>query len=105
VREGFDQVGLAGAGRAGDGQVLRPPEPLQGGQGVLGGGRDGAVVLAPGREGLPGRESGGAAALGAGGRDNGAPKLLPHIHPNYYAAFVRDPDGHNIEFVCHREGA
>lgn len=43
-----------------------------------------------------------AAALGAGGRDNGAPKLLPHIHPNYYAAFVRDPDGHNIEFVCHQ---
>ena len=43
-----------------------------------------------------------AAALAAGGRDNGAPKLLPHIHPNYYAAFVRDPDGHNIEFVCHQ---
>jgi catechol 2,3-dioxygenase-like lactoylglutathione lyase family enzyme len=42
-----------------------------------------------------------AAALAAGGRDSGAPKLLPHIHPNYYAAFVRDPDGHNIEFVCH----
>ena len=50
-------------------------------------------------------EAGHRAALGAGGRDNGAPKMLPHIHPNYYAAFVRDPDGHNIEFVCHREGA
>jgi len=47
-------------------------------------------------------EASHTAALGAGGRDNGAPKLLPHIHPNYYAAFVRDPDGHNIEFVCHR---
>jgi catechol 2,3-dioxygenase-like lactoylglutathione lyase family enzyme len=46
-------------------------------------------------------DAGHAAALAAGGRDNGAPKLLPHIHPNYYAAFVRDPDGHNIEFVCH----
>lgn len=46
-----------------------------------------------------------AAALAAGGRDNGAPKPLPHIHPNYYAAFVRDPDGHNIEFVCHRGDA
>jgi len=42
-----------------------------------------------------------AAALAAGGHDNGSPKLLPHIHPNYYAGFVRDPDGHNIEFVCH----
>jgi catechol 2,3-dioxygenase-like lactoylglutathione lyase family enzyme len=41
------------------------------------------------------------AALAAGGRDNGAPGLRPHYHPNYYAAFVRDPDGHNIEAVCH----
>lgn len=42
------------------------------------------------------------AALAAGAADNGAPKLLTHIHPHYYAGFVRDPDGHNIEFVCHR---
>jgi catechol 2,3-dioxygenase-like lactoylglutathione lyase family enzyme len=41
------------------------------------------------------------AALAAGGRDNGAPGLRPHYHPNYYAAFVRDPDSHNIEAVCH----
>ena len=41
------------------------------------------------------------AALGAGGRDNGAPGLRPHYHPNYYGAFVLDPDGHNIEAVCH----
>jgi catechol 2,3-dioxygenase-like lactoylglutathione lyase family enzyme len=40
------------------------------------------------------------AALAAGGRDNGAPGLRPHNHPNYYAAFVLDPDGHNIEAVC-----
>jgi catechol 2,3-dioxygenase-like lactoylglutathione lyase family enzyme len=43
-----------------------------------------------------------AAALAAGGRDNGAPGLRPHYHPNYYAAFVLDPDGHRIEAVCHR---
>ncbi|MDP3660479.1 VOC family protein [Phenylobacterium sp.] len=42
-----------------------------------------------------------AAALAAGGRDNGAPGLRPHYHPNYYGAFVRDPDGHNVEAVCH----
>jgi catechol 2,3-dioxygenase-like lactoylglutathione lyase family enzyme len=42
-----------------------------------------------------------AAALGAGGRDNGAPGLRPHYHPEYYGAFVLDPDGHNIEAVCH----
>ncbi len=42
-----------------------------------------------------------AAALGAGGRDNGAPGPRPHYHANYYGAFVLDPDGHNIEAVCH----
>ena len=41
------------------------------------------------------------AAIAAGGRDNGAPGLRPHYHPNYYAAFVFDPDGTNIEAVSH----
>ena len=41
------------------------------------------------------------AALGAGARDNGAPGLRPQYHPNYYGAFVLDPDGHNVEAVCH----
>ena len=41
------------------------------------------------------------AALAAGGKDNGAPGLRPQYHPNYYGAFVLDPDGHNIEAVCH----
>ena len=40
-------------------------------------------------------------ALAAGGRDNGAPGPRPHYHANYYGAFVLDPDGHNIEAVCH----
>ncbi|HEX3499775.1 MAG TPA: VOC family protein [Stellaceae bacterium] len=42
-----------------------------------------------------------AAALGAGGRDYGAPGLRPRYHANYYGAFVIDPDGHRIEAVCH----
>jgi catechol 2,3-dioxygenase-like lactoylglutathione lyase family enzyme len=42
-----------------------------------------------------------AAALAAGARDNGGPGLRPHYHANYYAAFVRDADGNNIEAVCH----
>ncbi len=42
-----------------------------------------------------------AAAMAAGGTDNGPPGLRPHYHANYYAAFVHDPDGHNIEAVCH----
>lgn len=41
------------------------------------------------------------AALAAGGRDNGEPGLREHYHSNYYGAFVIDPDGHNIEAVCH----
>lgn len=45
-----------------------------------------------------------AAALAAGGRCNGAPGLRPHYHPDYYGAFVLDPDGHNIEAVCHLPG-
>ena len=42
-----------------------------------------------------------AAALAAGGRDNGPPGLRAIYHPNYYGAFVLDPDGHNIEAVVH----
>lgn len=42
-----------------------------------------------------------AAALAAGGRDNGAPGIRERYHPDYYAAFVLDPDGMNVEAVCH----
>ncbi len=42
-----------------------------------------------------------AAAIAAGARDNGAPGLRPHYHPDYYGAFVFDPDGLNVEAVCH----
>ena len=45
-----------------------------------------------------------AAALAAGARDNGPPGLRAHYHPGYYGAFVLDPDGHNIEAVCHGAG-
>ncbi|NRA99064.1 MAG: VOC family protein [Rhodobacteraceae bacterium] len=41
------------------------------------------------------------AAIAAGAKDNGRPGLRPQYHPNYYAAYVLDPDGHNIEAVCH----
>ncbi len=42
-----------------------------------------------------------AAALAAGGTDNGAPGPRPHYHENYYGAFVHDADGNNVEAVCH----
>jgi catechol 2,3-dioxygenase-like lactoylglutathione lyase family enzyme len=44
-----------------------------------------------------------AAALGAGAQDDRPPALLPQIHARYFAAFVLDPDGHKVEFVCHAE--
>jgi catechol 2,3-dioxygenase-like lactoylglutathione lyase family enzyme len=44
-----------------------------------------------------------AAAMAAGGTDNGAPGPRPHYHANYYGAFVIDPEGHNLEAVCHTE--
>jgi catechol 2,3-dioxygenase-like lactoylglutathione lyase family enzyme len=52
----------------------------------------------------PGRKAVDAfhrAALAAGARDNGAPGLRPHYHPNYYAAFVVDPEGYRLEAVTH----
>jgi predicted lactoylglutathione lyase len=42
-----------------------------------------------------------AAAIAAGGKDNGGPGPRPHYHKDYYAAFVYDPDGNNVEAVCH----
>jgi hypothetical protein len=46
-------------------------------------------------------EFGQEQAIAAGGRDHGPPGLRPHYHPHYYRAFVLDPDGHNVEAVCH----
>ena len=42
-----------------------------------------------------------AAAIAAGAQDHGAPGMRPHYHPGYYGAFVIDPDGNNLEAVCH----
>lgn len=42
-----------------------------------------------------------AVAIANGGRDEGAPGLRPHYHPNYYGAYVRDPDGNKLQAVCH----
>jgi catechol 2,3-dioxygenase-like lactoylglutathione lyase family enzyme len=45
------------------------------------------------------------AAMASGGKDNGKPGPRPHYGPNYYAAFVKDPEGNNIEVVCYARGA
>jgi catechol 2,3-dioxygenase-like lactoylglutathione lyase family enzyme len=64
----------------------------------LGGGHVHVAFLASSRAGV---DAFYRAALAAGGKDNGPPGLRPHYHANYYGAFVLDPDGHNIEAVCH----
>jgi catechol 2,3-dioxygenase-like lactoylglutathione lyase family enzyme len=46
-----------------------------------------------------------AAALAAGGTDEGRPGIREHYHPNYYGAYVRDPDGNKICVVCHHAAA
>ncbi len=43
-----------------------------------------------------------SAALAAGAEPLHEPRLWPEYHPNYYGAFVRDPDGNNVEAVCHQ---
>jgi catechol 2,3-dioxygenase-like lactoylglutathione lyase family enzyme len=43
-----------------------------------------------------------AAGLAAGGTDNGAPGVRAQYHPDYYGAYILDPDGNNIEAVCHQ---
>jgi catechol 2,3-dioxygenase-like lactoylglutathione lyase family enzyme len=66
--------------------------------GRLSGGRLHIAITAPNRAAV---DAFHAAAIKAGGRDNGAPGLRPEYHPTYYGAFVHDPDGHNLEAVCH----
>ena len=81
--------------------------------GVLFGTDDGMVALRQSEQLMPhhvafkagdrsGVDSFYEAALAAGGSDNGPPGIRSENHENYYAAFVIDPDGHNIEAVCHR---
>jgi catechol 2,3-dioxygenase-like lactoylglutathione lyase family enzyme len=98
----------------GGAMVMTVPKELTGGANVGGYGRERPVFwLHEGGEPGPGRhvafaarsraevDAFHAAALAAGGRDNGAPGLRPHYHADYYGAFVLDPDGNNIEAVCH----
>jgi len=67
----------------------------------LSGGNPGHVHLAVSAPNRAAVDAFYAAAMAAGGTDNGKPGLRPEYTDNYYAAFVLDPDGHNIEAVCH----
>jgi catechol 2,3-dioxygenase-like lactoylglutathione lyase family enzyme len=108
----------AALGALGAGPVMSVPEEFTGGAKVVGYGRDKPDFwISDCGEPGPGRhiafsarsraevDAFHAAALAAGGRDNGAPGLRPHYHENYYGAFVFDPDGNNVEAVCHLPAA
>ena len=105
----------AALGALGARMLMTVPEEHTGGVKVGGYGRDKPDFwLTESRETGPGRHTAfvarsraevdafHAAALAAGGSDNGAPGLRLHYHANYYGAFVIDPDGNNVEAVCHR---
>lgn len=85
--EGWAMVGRAGEGQLWFGTFGAPPGPIH------------VAFAATNREQV---RQFHAAALAAGGKDNGAPGLRPHYHPNYYGAFIIGPDGHNFEAVCHK---
>lgn len=88
--------GFAGWGREGEGgfYVTRPfdRQPASPGNGVS------VSFLAPSREAV---DRFWRKATELGGKDEGAPGVRAHYHPNYYAAYVRDPDGNKIAAVCH----
>jgi len=95
--------------------IMQPPLELTGGKRVAGLGSGGKPYFWI-HEGQPGEGTHLAlradtraqvdafhqAALAAGAKDNGEPGLRPHYHPDYYGAFVIDPNGINLEAVCHR---
>lgn len=111
VAKAFYDAALAPLGAS---MLMVVPKEFTGGKNVGGYGRDRPVWwLNDGGEPGPGRHTAFtaasrtevdafyAAAIAAGGRDNGKPGLRPHYHDYYYGAFVFDPDGNNIEAVCH----
>jgi catechol 2,3-dioxygenase-like lactoylglutathione lyase family enzyme len=68
---------------------------------LIGGGKSGSTHVAFAAADRPTVDAFHAAALTAGGEDNGGPGLRPQYHEHYYAAYAHDPDGNNVEAVCH----
>lgn len=95
----FPPEGPSGGAAAGFGKNGKPELWLGGGNTV--GTRVQVALLAENRAMV---EDFFDAAIAAGGIDNGAPGVRAHYHADYYGAFVLDPDGHNIEAVCHQPG-
>jgi catechol 2,3-dioxygenase-like lactoylglutathione lyase family enzyme len=88
-------IGFGPPGAAGDFQSGKPSFWIGEGAGMS---AAHVAFLAPSREAV---DAFYRAALASGGKDNGPPGLRPHYHAGYYAAFVIDADGNNIEAVAH----
>jgi catechol 2,3-dioxygenase-like lactoylglutathione lyase family enzyme len=86
--EGWAMIGRDGKGQFWFGSFGSPPGPIH---------------IAFAAENRSQVESFHAAALAAGGKDNGPPGIRAQYHPNYYGAFIIGPDGHNYEAVCHHD--
>ncbi len=94
----FDEQGLVAYGDAAGPKLFVVP-PFDGNPARPANGMH-AAFLAESREVV---DAFHAAALAHGGSDEGEPGLRPHYHPNYYGAYVRDPDGNKLQAVCHRK--
>lgn len=98
IGQPFNMTGALVFGEAA-GMKLFILEPFDGRPAARGNGNHVALV-APSRAAVHAFH---AAALQHGGTDTGIPGLRPHYHANYYAAYVRDPDGNKLQAVCHHE--
>lgn len=90
--------GFVGYGDTGGKAQLFVCAPFDGGRATVGNGTH-IALLAPDRRAV---DAFHAAAVAAGGRDEGAPGLRPHYHANYYGAYVRDLDGNKLQACCHK---
>jgi catechol 2,3-dioxygenase-like lactoylglutathione lyase family enzyme len=88
----------AGFGRPGNRPRLWIVRPLDKKAATAGNG----ITVGLDAESRPAVDAAHAAALAAGGHDEGKPGLRTHYHPNYYGAYVRDPDGNKVCIVCHK---
>ncbi len=91
---------LVGYGAKGGQAEVFVCRPFDGGKATHGNGSH-VALLAPDRQAV---DAFHAAAIAAGGSDEGAPGLRPHYHEHYFGAYVRDPDGNKLQACCHKPG-
>jgi catechol 2,3-dioxygenase-like lactoylglutathione lyase family enzyme len=94
----MESAGGIGYGRKGGRPQLWIVQPLDKQAASVGNG----TTIGLDAETRPAVDAAYAAAMANGGKDEGKPGLRTHYHPNYYGAYVRDPDGNKVCIVCHK---